>query len=232
MPFTTLSEATAPAIFRFFETIGLYRPRVASLPDSLKNWLAQGRVDLRTPVITDDEALTRALAACGQWARDRGLGSGEAGAFLKAQPTKTPLYDEDAVGRLRRQILAGGRSDEGKEHRDPIFDARFFLAMADAYDGDNENAALRLKTLEGVEAEVLREIHGTAKTDARIGPPTAAVAAAEDRGAFKTKARLRAWSILASQSEELPPLLIRSPTVRRWPPSCWRLTRMTPWTYP
>jgi hypothetical protein len=214
LPFTTLSETTATAMFRYFKTIRLYRPQGGPPPVGLKPWLAAGRIDVQIPLAGDDEALTRTLAACGQWARERGLGSGEAGAFLKAQPKKAPLYDEDAVGRLRRQILDGWRSDEGAEHHDPIFDARLFLAMAEAYDGDNENAALRLKTLQGVEDKVLREIHGTAVTGARIGPPAAAIAAAEDRGAYMTGSRLRAWSILASQSDELPPLLITdSPAV-------------------
>jgi hypothetical protein len=208
LPFTTLRETTAPTIFRFFKTVCLYRPQEGSGPEGLEAWLAAGRVEVRVPVRVDDEALAQALAACGQWARDRGLGSGEAGAFLKAQPKKPPLYDEDAVGRLRRQIIAGGRPDDSGERRDPVFDARVFLAMADAYDRDNENAALQLNTLQGVETQMLRELHGMIVADAKIGPPAAAIAAAEDRGAFMTVARLRAWSILASQCEALSPVLI------------------------
>jgi hypothetical protein len=214
LPFTTLSESTAPAIFRFFKTICLNRPQEGPLPEGLKPWQEAGRIEVRIPVTGDDEVLTQTLAACGQWAFERGLGGGDAGAFLKAQPKKVPLYDEDAVGRLRRQILAGGQLESDAEHRDPVFDARLFLSMAEAYDRDNENAALQLKTLQLVEDEVLKEMHGGTVADAKIGPPTAAIAAAEDRGAFMTVARLRAWSILASQSDDLPPLLITdSPAV-------------------
>ncbi|MEJ2639108.1 MAG: hypothetical protein P8010_05990 [Desulfosarcinaceae bacterium] len=214
LPFTRLSASTGPAILRFFNPICLYRPQGGPLPEGLKFWHSAGSIEVRIPVQADDEALTRTLAACGQWARERGLGSGEAGAFLKAQPNKAPLYDDDTVGHLRRQILAGGRPDDSAARRDPIFDARLFLAMADAYDGDNETAALQLQTLQGVEEEVLRELHGRAVADANIGPPAAAIAAAEDRGAFMTAARLRAWSILASQGDDLPHLLITdSPAV-------------------
>jgi hypothetical protein len=207
LPFTTPSEITAPALFRFFKTIALYRPQKGPWPEALKPWLTAGRIEERVLVRADDEALTQALAACRQWALERDLGSGGAGAFLKAQPSKTPLYDEDAVGRLRRQILNGGRTQGDAEARNPIFDARLFLSMAEAYDRDNENAALQLKMLQAVEDEALRELHGTAVGDAKIGPSTAAIAA-EDRGAFMTAARLRAWSILASQAGDLPPLLV------------------------
>jgi hypothetical protein len=214
LPFTLPSEITAPAIFRFFKSIALYRPQEGPWPEGLKPLLAAGRIEERVPVRADNEALTQALAACRQWAFERGLGSGGAGAFLKAQPKKTPLYDEDAVGRLRRQILNGGQPEGDAEAQNPIFEARLFLAMAEAYDSDNENAALQLKMLQAVEDEALRELHGTAVADAKIGPSTAAIAAAEDRGAFMTATRLRAWSILASQGDDLPPLLVTdSPAV-------------------
>jgi hypothetical protein len=214
LPFTTLSGATARALLRYFKTLILYRPQDGPLPNELAPWLAADRIAVRVPVEDEDQRLTQALAACEQWARERDLGGGDAGAFLKAQPPGTPLYDTDAVGRLRRQILAGGRPDEGRVPRDPIFDARLFLAMAEAHDRDNESAADHLKALQRVEAKMLREMHAGTQRDARIGPPTAAIAAAEDRGAFMTGERLRAWTLLASRATDLSPLLVTdSPAV-------------------
>lgn len=212
LPFTTLGEAAAKAVFRYFKNLTLYRPQEAPLPEHLKPWLEAGRLDLRVPVGDDDGRLAQALAACQQWARERGLGDGEAGAFLKAQPKGAPLYDEDAVGRLRHQILAGG-APEAPGAADPLFDARLFLAMAEAYDGDNDNAALQLEKLQAVEEAVLREMHAGTQAGAKIGPPTAAIAAGEDRGAFMPGERLRAWAILAARDVDFAPLLVTdSPT--------------------
>jgi len=214
LPFTTLGEISAPAVFRFFKTITVYRPQEDAPPERLKPWLEAGRIDLRVPIGEDDQRLTQALAVCEQWARERDLGSGEAGAYLKAQPKGVPLYDEDAVGRLRHQILAGGQPRGGAVHKDPIFDARLFLAMAEAYDRDNEKAALQLRNLQMVEDEVLREMHAGTQEGAKIGPPTADIAAGEDRGAFMTGERLRAWAILAARDDALAPLLVTdSPAV-------------------
>jgi hypothetical protein len=209
-PFSTLSETTAEALFGFFETIILHRPQTTPLPDGLALWLAAGRIDQRVPGEEAPERLAQALSACRQWAIERDLGTGEAGAFLKAQPVGTPLHDEEAVGRLRSQIL-GQRGPEtaNSDHlADPYFDARLFMAMPEAYDMDNEKAAAMLMRLQTVETDVLRGLHGEEDSTARIGLPAAAIAAAEDRGAFMTARRLRAWTILVSQEPVLAPVLI------------------------
>lgn len=215
LPFNTLSETTAEAVFRFFKTITLYRPQALPLPEELAPWLAAGRIDERVPADDDPERLEQALAACRQWAAEHRLGTGAAGAYLKAQPPGTPLYDNDSVTRLRRQILAGGDpSGPTAVAPDPIFDARLFLAMAEAYDIDNIRATAELKAIQAVEEGVLREMHGGEASGAKIGRPTAAIAAGEEQGAFMTRERLRAWTILASQEPDLPPLLVTdSPVV-------------------
>jgi hypothetical protein len=213
LPFSTLSEPTAEAVFRFFKTITLYRPRAVPLPEELSPWLTAGRIDERIPADNDPERLVQALAACRQWATERHLGTGAAGAYLKAQPAGTPLYDDDSVTRLRRQIIAGGPTSK-LGLADPIFDARLFLAMAEAYDSDNAKAAAELNALQAVEEGVLREMHGGEEPCAKIGPPTAAIAAGEEQGAFMTRQRLSAWAILASQDPDLAPLLVTdSPVV-------------------
>lgn len=206
-PFSTLSEPTAEAVFRFFKTITLYRPQAVPLPDELAPWLTAGRIDERIPADDDPERLVQALAACRRWAAEHHLGSGAAGAYLKAQPAGTPLYDDDSVTRLRRQILAGGPTSK-LGSADPIFDARLFLAMAEAYDIDNAKATAELKVLQAVEAGVLREMHGGEEPSAKIGPPTAAISAGGEQGAFMTGERLRAWTILASLDPDLAPLLV------------------------
>lgn len=221
LPFTTLNETTAGAVFRFFKTIALYRPQALPLPDGVEPWLAAGRIDERIPMGADPERLTQALAACRQWAAERHLGTEAAGAFLKAQPGGVPLYDDDATTRLRQQILAKGGPASGMDsanpaagNADPSFDARLFLAMAEAYDNDKARAAAELTALQAVEDEVLREMHGGGEPGAKMGPPTAAIAAGEEAGAFMTGQRLRAWAILASEAPDLGPLLVTdSPVV-------------------
>jgi hypothetical protein len=210
LPFSTLSETATDALFGFFETIILYRPRTGPLPDGLAPWLAAGRIDQRVPGEEAPERLAQALSACRQWAVERDLGTGDAGAFLKAQPAGTPLHDEEAVGRLRNQILGqgGGGAADLDHPADPYFDARLFMAMAEAYDIDNEKAAAMLIGLQTKEADVLRGLHGEEDPAARIGLPAAAIAAAEDRGAFMTARRLRAWTILVSQEPVLAPVLV------------------------
>lgn len=221
LPFTTLNETTAGAVFRFFKTITLYRPQAVPLPEELAPWLAAGRIDERILAGDDPERLTQALAACRQWAAERHLGTGAAGAFLKAQPGGAPLYDDDAVSRLRQQIRAKGgpnsrldSADPATGDADPHFDARLFLAMAEAYDNDNAKAAAELTALQAVEDEVLREMHGGGEPGAKMGPPTAAIASGEEAGAFMTGQRLRAWAIMASEDPHLGPVLITdSPVV-------------------
>jgi hypothetical protein len=216
-PFSTLSEASAEILFGFFETLALYRPRVIPLPEGLAPWLTAGRLCQRAPAGVDPKRLARALSACRQWAEERDLGSGGWGAFLKAQPAGIPFHDAEAVGRLRSQILGQERRETTNSDHSadaPYFDASLFLAMAEAYDTDSENAATQLMHLQSVEEEALREMHGGEDPGARIGPPAAAIAAAEDRGAFMTGQRLRAWAILVSQEPELAPVLITdSPAV-------------------
>ncbi|MDJ0781020.1 MAG: hypothetical protein QNJ22_03570 [Desulfosarcinaceae bacterium] len=208
LPFSTIEVATAENLLRWFATITLYQPRISLLPEALAPWLSEGRIRTCIPVDDADGRLERALTICHRWAQERDLGRGGAAAFLRAQSPVTPLYDDEAVGRLRRQILSGGPSQKDTLPEDPVFDARLFLAMAEAYDRDSAQAARQLQALQALEMEVLQEMHAETQTNARIGPPTAALAAAEDRGALMTSERLRAWATLASQDVAAPALMV------------------------
>ncbi len=199
-PFTYMSDPTAAALSAVFRQVGLYRPSETPLPETVQRHADKGFLEIRTPVGGDEDGLRRAAADYRAWAERRGGGPL---AFFKSQQGRIPFFEESSLSQIRSDIKrwSGERTDDAPA--DPVFGARLFLSVAQAFDREQWEVNRGFADLRDLEASLLKSIHGEQET----GSPSA-IAPVEDLGRHMTDRRLWAWSCLWAKDPAADALLV------------------------
>ena len=134
MPFTYLSAATARSLAALVGPVVVYQPLQPNIPEALTELASQGLVDLRTPIIGDDDRLRAALAEFTDWAR-MNPGKTTAGVgFWGVRQGTVPFFDDTTINRIRSDIQRYRSSEARSEVSEAGFSARLFLCLAQQND--------------------------------------------------------------------------------------------------
>ncbi|MCB2148285.1 MAG: hypothetical protein KQI81_17550 [Deltaproteobacteria bacterium] len=210
LPFTYLSESTARMLTALVGPVVIYQPLATSIPESLRALASQGLVEIRTPIIRDDDRLRAALAEFTDWARMNPGKSTPGAGFFSQRQGDIPFFDETAINRIRSDIKryhqTDHQADQEAEKTEAEFSARLFLALAQ----ENDQATDRLdhdlnrfKTLEKDFLDTLTDTDEVGFSRQTFG----AQIWRDDPGAKLTMQRIRAWATLAIADDALPELL-------------------------
>jgi hypothetical protein len=194
LPFTHISHASAVRLSSMFGRLGIYHPAEPCSGD-LKELLTKDLIDIRVPPGADPGRLMAMKKEYRAWAdlhQDRrGI---DTGAFMAAKD-RVPFFDEHATAQIRLELKKLSAGEPLVEEPEPLLHCRLFLALAEEH--DRQIAALEedLKAIDGLEKQLQGNLQGEVAQQgaADLAPVPAAD---QDRGAFMTVERIRAWSCL------------------------------------
>jgi len=205
-PFTYISEATIEAVASCFRQTVVYQAISQNIPESMKKWAEKGILDIRTPVITDEQKILSIIKDYKNWAN---LHQGSEKSFLKFQKEKIPFFEDTSEKRIMSEIK---RYKEGKkeenEKPDPLLNSRIFLQIAQEFDIQNQDVNKELDGFKGLEHKLMKHLHDN---DPEFLIPNAEFQVIqEDMGNYMTSERIEAWLNLMQHDSELSGIFITS----------------------
>jgi hypothetical protein len=207
MPFTYLPEFTARTLNRLVGPIVVYQPSKKIVPDSLSTLVSQGLVEIRTPIVHDDDRVSAALAEFTDWVRLNPGSSTPGAGFFSARQGEIPFYDETTINRIRSDIKRHDQSDHPADPSEAEFSARLFLAAAQENDRSADLLDHDLKQFKAQEKAFMDTIKDA--DDVTFNRESyGGTLWREDPGAKLTGQRIRAWSSLALADKMVPELLV------------------------
>lgn len=211
LPFTYLSESTARILFALAGPVVIYQPLKTNIPENLSALALQGIVEIRIPIIRDDDRLRAALTEFTDWARMNPGKSTPGAGFFSQRQGDIPFFDETVINRIRSDIKQYHQNahlaDQEAGRTEAEFSARLFLALAQENDLATDRLDLdlnRVKTLEKDFLDTLKDADEVGFSRQSFG----AEIRRDDPGAKLTLQRIRAWATLAVADGALPELLI------------------------
>lgn len=200
-PFTHVSDPTLDALSALFRKVGLYRPSDDPLPEPMQRSVEAGFLEIRIPVQGDDGRLAAAVAEYEAWAGRHGSSPL---AYFKSQRETIPFFEESSLSRIRSEIKRWRSAEPVEDPGDPVFAARLFLAVAQAFDRQRWEVDHGFADLRDLETSLLKSIHG----DAGAGEAAAIRPPMEDLGRHLPDRRLWAWACLRSRDPGASTLLV------------------------
>ncbi len=213
MPFTYLSASTARLLSALVGPVVVYQPLKKDIPESLTQLASQGLVEIRTPILRDDDRLRAALAEFTEWARMNPGKSTPGAGFISTRQGEIPFFDETAVSRIRSAVKRYHSPADQPDQTEGEFSTRLFLALAQANDMATDSLDHDLNRFKAQENDFLDALED-ADTAAFNRQGLGGEIWRDDPGAKLTGQRIRAWAALAAADKSPPELLITtSPAV-------------------
>ncbi len=197
-PYTYLDAYQYRLLGSLFGPLTLYQPAEDQVPEALRRWADQGGLTLRIPVKGRESELARCMAEYSAWAAQRQGRHGLDSEFIQHLERKVPFFEESAVTRLKSAIRGGAAADgkavgpRGASAEDRLFQARLFLAMAQAYDRQQWLLSQELANCGQREQAMLKDLQGVAP-DPVDSAAAAALPGAVSADLYQAGPRLRAW---------------------------------------
>lgn len=190
-----MSHGLAAALGRCFETVYVYRPAKDIPAEGLPEASGRNPVKLRIPVQGDEKALAACITEYQNWGHthraDRGM---KAAAFNRSEAL-SPFFDETSISRIRSDIKQYQRGDTIRQKVDPLFSARLFLGLAQAFDVHSQALNESMALFQQKEKAMMDGLKGEINAlEAEFAPKSPEAEA--DSGAYLTEARLDAWGRL------------------------------------
>ena len=207
MPFTHLSEPTARLLTALLGPVVVYQPLKTGIPEGLRALASQGLIEIRTPIVHDDDRLRAALVEFTAWVRlNPGRSTAGAG-FFSVRQGEIPFFDETTINRIRTDIKRYHTPDRRSGGSDAGFSTRLFLAVAQENDLSTDHLAHDLHRFKALEKDFLESLKGADETAFNRESPRETIWQ-EDPGAKLTGQRIRAWATLAAADAAMPAVLV------------------------
>jgi len=202
-PFTYISPNLFNLLEAIFGSIIVYQHLSGIVPETMKPFQRDNRLQIRIPAPGHGAELLRRLKEYRKWAENHTFSQNE---FFKFQADSAPISGETHSFKIRDEILHRMEGKEQAPEPDQLFTARLFLALAHEYDSrhieiENDLAkfkkkedtlfyALRGETLPGNQSGEKIPIHTDAPKSVMISE------------------RLHAWSWLLLEDDSLPEIYV------------------------
>jgi hypothetical protein len=204
-PFTSVSPGLMKASSSFFKHMAVYQISAASIPDRMKAWQEDNRLDIRQPLQHREKEVAAILSEFRTWAQ---LHQGGDLSFFKTSKGNIPFFNESSVAQIRKEIKTGAAVETASMETDASdLYPGVFLQMAQDLDENNLEIAGDLESQAAKEHDLINALKG----DEEVVPDDLGAAIASgDQEAYMISERMAAWARIMLGDERLPRLLITS----------------------
>jgi len=205
-PFTSVSRRLMEASSGFFKKMAVYQISATSIPERMKAWQDDKRLDIRLPLQHREKEVSAILRDLRTWAQ---LHQGGDMSFFKTSQGDIPFFNDSSVAQIRKEIKAGGetRTTIGKTEP-PDLHPGVFLQMAQDLDEKNREIAGGLKSQEARAHELMKALKGDDLVAVPDGLGSGITAG--DQEAYMIPERTAAWARIMLSDDLLPLLLVTS----------------------
>lgn len=208
-PFTYVPQWVAETLVASFKQFVVYLPSGRELPAEMQTWVKADRMEVRVPVKTDDQALSKMVKDFQAYASVHDDSKHLHAASLLRHHGATPFFGESAVSRIVSEVKKSGRIRPNAADFDPLFNARVFLEFAHEYDRQNDELRKGL----GVNNRCLRELLekiGSERENGLHATPLTAEIRVEDSNEYMALDRFQAWLRLYKRDPRKSGLFVTS----------------------
>lgn len=203
-PFTYVSGPAATALAACFKQTVVYQPSRHNIPAEIQMWADRGIIDLRVPIVGDENKLEAILKDYNAWANQH---QGSTLDFFKAWGGKIPFFDETFSSQIRAEIKKKSSPGQSQKEDEDIFRDRLFLHMAQEFDLQNNGLNQDLKLFDAMEQDLMKNLKGEdeswhLETAGKEKFPF------DDPGFYMAVERLKAWAKLMQHDRETSGLFI------------------------
>ena len=191
-PFTYVSGDRIALINHYLGPFIIFQPLADQAPTPVVEAAQAGQAEARVPVQGDEAQILEAARRSQNWGMAH---QGHMEAFRV--PTGGDFYNETFAAEIRSEILG---TKTRQTEPDPIYTARLFLYLAQAFDMQQSALHEELTTSDFNRKQMFSDLKGD--TETRL--PASEKHSPEDSGEYQTRNRIISWLRLAS-AEAAPP---------------------------
>ena len=191
-PFTYVPQWVAQTLAAYFKQFTVYQPSGRRLPAEMQPWAEANIMEVRVPLRTDDEALSKMVKDFQAFASLHGDGKYLQTAAFWGHHGAIPFFGESAVSRIVSEVKKTSRTEPVAADLDPLFCARVFLEFAHEYDRQNDELCQGLGVNDRRSRDLLEEIGGEKENGLPATPLTAEIRV-EDPAEYMALGRFEAW---------------------------------------
>jgi len=203
-PFTYIADPVFKTLTACSCRIGIYQPSGVNVPGEMLKGVQDGRLEVRTPVTGDEEALENFLKEYRAWMH---LHQGSDAAVLMARGDGIPFFNDTSVSQIRSDIRSPGRAKKVDQKKDSQFSARVFLQAAQEFDRAHQEIQRDLLASRAKEDELMRSLRGEGGLTEETGPGFEFLKE-DEAGSYMAEKRLEAWTRLFLADAETPDVYI------------------------
>lgn len=205
-PFTGVDHSWLEASSAFFKKVAVYQVLEAAIPERMKVWQGEQRLDIRMPLRPFQKEITSILREYRHWAQHHQGGNIS---FFKTQGRHIPFFEESSVAQIRKEIKDKGKAKTtaGKTMPPDLYPG-IFLQMAQDLDEQNREIAGGLKSQTEREHELMMALKGEELFE--MSGDSGSGMTYEDQEVYMMPARMAAWGRMMIADDVLLPMLITS----------------------
>ncbi|MGD9223389.1 MAG: hypothetical protein PVH22_09090 [Desulfobacteraceae bacterium] len=213
MPFTYVKEPQKQVLTHIFGTFTVYSPAQSLLPSHMRSWGRQGELEIRHPMSVDASHLIAAIKEHKAWAELNQGSIGDMAVFFKKEQGRIPMMEETNPTQIGHRIRHYGepRKPGGD---DSLFKAALFLSLAQEYDAHHHGMIREMDAVDAMEQQMLQQLSGNTQAaglEISATQPSMLSSGHHSISPHMTLQRVRAWSRVALDAEQLP-LLFMTPS--------------------
>lgn len=212
-PYTYISPNIAEAIYACLGRFTVYQPLTDQLPPSMQELLAEGIIDIRTPVEGGNRELVSAVRNYLEWANTHAEGSGRHLASLKAMQASTPVTEGDLSSKIVADVRKQMKGHSDSEMPESILAARIFLYFAQRFDHQSQELDHGLKEFSQKEQALIRNLK-MEDDDLTLEFSSGTTHSPDENADYLVAGRLEAWTrILLNDTQPAGLFVTHSPAV-------------------
>jgi len=205
-PFTGVSRRWMGVLNEFFKKVAVYQVSAATIPERMKAWQDEGRLDIRLPLGRHEKEIISILREYRTWAQHH---QGGDISFFKTQGSHIPFFEDSSVAQIRKEIKAKGEAIiTTGETKSPDLYPGVFLQMAQELDEKNREIAGGLKSQAVREHELMKALRGDEFSE--MPGERGSGLTSEDQEAYMIPERMAAWARIMLADDLPSPMLITS----------------------
>jgi hypothetical protein len=212
MPFTYLEERQKQVLTHIFGTFIVYSPAQSLLPSHMRSWGRQKELEIRHPMSVDPSHLIAAITEYKAWAELNQGSIGDMAVFFKTEQGRIPMMEETNPTQIGHRIRHYGEPRK-RDGNDSLFKAALFLSMAQEYDAHHHGVIREMDAVDAMERQMLQQLSGNTQApglEISAAQPSKSSSGHHSISPHMTLQRVRAWSRVALDGEQLPLLFLTS----------------------
>ena len=191
-PHTYVPQWVAETLAACFKRFTVYQPSGRKLPSEMQPWVEANVMEIRVPVQTEDETLSKIAKEFQVFAGLHDDSKNLKTAVYWGQQGAIPCFGESAVSRIISDVKKSGQPASAEADCDAVFSAQVFLDFAQEFDRQSAELNRSLGVNGEHSRDLLKEIGGGEKNDLPASPLSAEIKV-EDPGEYMALDRLQAW---------------------------------------